>query len=49
MSRKNFDIEQYEKDILEDLEKGEFVSVENLDEEMHLAKRAASRFMNRSS
>lgn len=44
MNTKKLDIEQYEKEILEDLDKDEFVPVENLDEQMQLAKQAASNF-----
>lgn len=49
MSKKQSNIEHDEKDILNDFEKGEFVSVENLDEEMQLAKKAASNFMKRDN
>ena len=49
MSKKQFDIEQYEKDILEDFEKGKLVSVANLKEEMQVAKKAASNFMKRDN
>jgi|SRR5665648_796408 len=49
MSKKHIDIEQHEKDILEDFEKDEFESVANLDEEMQLAKHAASNFMKRDN
>jgi hypothetical protein len=40
MSKKQCDIEQDEKNVLEDFEKGEFNSVDNLDQEMQLAKKA---------
>ena|SRR3990167_3791905 len=49
MSKKHFNIEQREKEILEDFEKGEFDSVPNLNEEMQLAKQAASNFMKRDN
>ncbi len=49
MKKKHFEIEQHEKEILEDFEGGELVSVKNLKEEMHLAKQAASNFMKRDS
>ncbi len=49
MSRKHFDIEQHEEEILADFEKGTFVSVDNLDEEMQLARQAASNFIKRDS
>ena len=49
MSKKQRDIEQDEKNILKDFEKGEFKSVDNLDEEMQLAKKAASHFMKRDN
>ncbi len=49
MSKKHIDIDQHEKDILNDLEKGEFVSVDNVSEEMHKAKQAASNFMKRNN
>jgi predicted DNA binding CopG/RHH family protein len=47
--KKKHDIEDQEKAILEDLEKGEFVSVDNLEEEMRLAKQAAANFMKRDN
>jgi predicted DNA binding CopG/RHH family protein len=43
------DIDQYEDDILKDFEAGKFVSVTNLDEEMHRAREAASRFVKRDN
>lgn len=49
MSKKHANIEQDEKDILADFEKGEFESVDNVDEEMRLAKQAANNFMKRDN
>ncbi len=49
MSQKHFDIEQHEKEILEDLDKDEFVSIDNSSKEMQLAKQAADNFMKRNS
>lgn len=49
MNKKHFDIEQHEKEVLEDFEKEVLVSVDNLDEEMQLARQAASNFMKRDS
>jgi len=47
--KKPFDIEKHERDILKDFEDGAFVSVDNLDEEIDLAKQAAGHFMKRNS
>lgn len=49
MNKKLVDIEHYQEDILEDLEKGKLVSVDHLAKEMRLAKQAASNFMKRDS
>jgi predicted DNA binding CopG/RHH family protein len=49
MNKKNFDIDQYEKDIIENFQQGKLVSVDNLKEEMQLAKKAASKFMKRDN
>lgn len=49
MKAKKNDLENHEKDILEDFEKGKFVSVENVEEEMRLAKEAAHNFMKREN
>ena len=49
MNTKKVDIEQYEKEILEDLENGEFVPVTDLDEQMQMAKVAARNFMKRDN
>jgi len=49
VSKKHANIEQDEKDILADFEKGEFESVDNVDEEMRLAKQAANNFMKRDN
>jgi len=49
MNKKNYDIEKHEEEILEDFEKGEFVSVDNLQEEKNLSKQAARNYMKRSS
>lgn len=48
-NKKPTDIEKYEDDILEDFEKGEFVSVDNLKEEKNIARKAAKNYMRRSS
>ena len=44
-----FDIEDHEKEILDDFENGNFVSVDHLDHEMKKAKVAAKNFMKRDS
>ena len=49
MSKKKFEIEQDEQDILDDFEKGALVSVANLTEEMQIAKQAAKNFMKRDN
>lgn len=49
MKAKEFDIEQHAKEILEDFEKGKFVPVEEVENEMNLAKEAARNFMKRNS
>ncbi len=49
MPKKKFDIEEHEKEILADLENGEFISVENVVEEMETAEIAAHNFMKRDS
>lgn len=49
MSKKHLDIEQHEKEVLEDFEKDKFVSVPNASEEMRLAKLAASNYMKREA
>ena len=47
--KRNMDIDQYEKEILDDLENDKFVSVKNLKKEVHVAKKAASNFVKRDS
>jgi len=49
MGKKHYDLDNDEEEILKDFEKGNFVSVENLDEELEFAKRAANNFMKRDS
>ncbi len=49
MNKKQIDIEKHENEILEDFEKGEFVSVDNLKEEKNVAKQAAKNYMRRTS
>lgn len=49
MKQKQFDIEEHEKDILRDFEKGEFESIENAEEEMQIAKEAAHNFRKKWS
>lgn len=49
MNKKDIDIESYEQDILDDFEKGEFVSVKNSKEIMHLAEQAASNYIKRDN
>lgn len=49
MSKKIIDIEEYEQEILADIEKGEFVPIKNVDEAMALAKQAASNYVKRDS
>lgn len=49
MNSKKVDIEKYEDEILKDLENDEFVSVANLEDEMKIAKQAASNFTKRDN
>lgn len=49
MGKKHYDLEKDEEEILKDFENDEFTSVDNLNEEIKLAKRAASNFMKRDS
>ena len=49
MGKKHYNVEEDEKKILDDFEKGAFVSVDNLNEELSLAKQAANNFMKRDS
>lgn len=49
MKTKKFEIDEHEKEILEDFEKGKFISVKNAKEEKHLAEAAAHNFMKRDS
>jgi predicted DNA binding CopG/RHH family protein len=49
INKKHYDIDKHEKDILEDFEKGEFVSVDNAKKESKLAKQAADNFMKRDN
>lgn len=49
MNKKQIDIEKYENEIIEDFEKGEFVSVNNLQEEKSIARQAAKNYMRRTS
>lgn len=49
MGKKHYNIEEDEKEILEDFEKGEFISVDNLNEELALAKQAANNFTKRDN
>src|SRR3990167_6971829 len=49
MSKKHYDLDDDEKKIVKDFEEDNFVSVDNLGEEMALAKQAASNFMKRDS
>jgi len=46
---KNFDIEKHEAEILKDFEDGNFVSVDNLNQQMQTAKTAAKNFMKRDN
>ena len=43
------DIDTQEKDILEDFEKGNFVSVADVDEKIQLAKQAAKNYIKRDN
>jgi predicted DNA binding CopG/RHH family protein len=45
----HYNLENDEKEILKDFESGDFTSVDNVDEELKLAKQAASNFMKRDS
>ncbi|MDR3491656.1 MAG: antitoxin [Gammaproteobacteria bacterium] len=49
MSKKHHDIENDEKEILKDFDADEFVSTDNVNEELKLAKQAANNFMKRDS
>jgi predicted DNA binding CopG/RHH family protein len=49
MGKKHEDIDKFEKDILNDLENDEFVSVHNVEQEMQLAQEAAENFMKRDA
>lgn len=49
MTKKRIDIDKYEEEILADFEKGKFKSVENMDEEMRLAKEVAKNYQKRDS
>ncbi|OGT44327.1 MAG: hypothetical protein A3F42_01275 [Gammaproteobacteria bacterium RIFCSPHIGHO2_12_FULL_37_34] len=49
MGKKRYNLDNDEKEILKDFEDGNFVSVDNLDEELALAKKAANHFMKRDS
>ena len=49
MGKKRYDLEKDEKEILKDFENDKFTSVDNLDEELKLAKQAATNFMKRDS
>ena len=47
MSKKHYDLDAEEEEILKDFENGNLVSVDNLDEELKFAKQAARNFMKR--
>lgn len=49
MGKKHEDIDKFEKDILNDLENDEFVSVHNVEQEIQLAQEAAENFMKRDA
>lgn len=49
MSKKHYDLEKEEKEILKDFEDGNFASVDHLHEELKVAKEAAGNFMKRNS
>ena len=49
MVKKRYELDNDENEILKDLEEGNFVSVDNLDEELTLAKQAANNFTKRDS
>lgn len=49
MNKNECDIEECGKDILDDFEKGEFISVENSEEVMELARQAARNFTKRNN
>ena len=49
MTKKPIDIDQHEAEIMADFEANNFVSVENLNDEMKAAKQAASNFMKRDN
>ncbi|OGT46059.1 MAG: hypothetical protein A3E82_08040 [Gammaproteobacteria bacterium RIFCSPHIGHO2_12_FULL_38_11] len=46
---KNHDLDAHEKEILEEFEKGNFVSVSDLDEKMQIAKQAAKNYIKRDN
>jgi predicted DNA binding CopG/RHH family protein len=49
MSKKRIDIDEHEEDILKDFEAGDLVPVENNQEEIGIAKKAASNYLKRDS
>lgn len=49
MTKQIIDIEQYEKDILQDFEEGNFISASNAAEKMMLAKQAADNYAKRNN
>lgn len=48
-SKKHFDIDEHEKEIIKEFEDGEFVSVDDVGQEKRIAKRAARNFVKRDS
>src|SRR5689334_7180021 len=48
-NRQHYKLEDNEEEILKDFEEGKFLSIDNSDEEIKLAKQAARHFMKRES
>ena len=46
-NKNNIDIDKHEKEILDDFEKGHFVSIPHVEEKMRMARNAAKNFMKR--
>jgi predicted DNA binding CopG/RHH family protein len=49
MPKEKIDIEKHEKEILADFERGEFQSIQNVDEAMQFAKEAAEHYTKRDN
>jgi len=49
MSKKHFNVDEHEKEIMDDFEKDKFVSVSDFKEEIQRAKQAASNYTKREN